>query len=109
VKDLTTLAAADPNFRLQKGNLALAKAYESLGDVDRAIGVYRGVLQRTPVSEAYYELGRLLAERGETSEAREMLKEILAKQNGLPRYLRRQERPWVWKARVLLKKLVGST
>ena len=34
-----------------------------------------------------------------------MLQEILAKQNGLPRYLRRQERPWVWKARVLLKRL----
>jgi hypothetical protein len=37
-----------------------------------------------------------------------MMQEILAKQNGLPRYLRRQERPWVWKARMLLKRLPES-
>ncbi len=108
VEDLTALRAADPDFKLQKGNLALATAYEGLGEDGKAVEVYGQILDRTPVSEAYYGLGRLLAKQGKTNEARQTLQEILAKQVGLPRYLRRQERPWVWKARMLLKKLPES-
>jgi hypothetical protein len=108
VQDLTALQAADPAFRLHQGNLALARAYESLGDEEKAAEVYRQILDRTPVSEAYYGLGKLLAKQGKAAGARQMLQEILAKQTGLPRYLRRQERPWVWKARMLLKKLPQS-
>jgi hypothetical protein len=105
VEDLTALAAADPAFKLYQGSLALARAYEGLGDEPKAIEVYRHILGRTTVSEAYYGLGKLLAKQGKTEEARQAAREILAKQNGLPRYLRRQERPWVWKARMLLKRL----
>jgi hypothetical protein len=108
-EDLAALRAADPAFKLQKGNIALATALEGMGDDDKAVEVYRQILGRTPVSEAYYGLGRLLAKQEKNSEARQILQEILAKQNGLPRYLRRQERPWVWKARRLLKKLPEST
>lgn len=108
IQDLTALKAADSVYKLHKGNIALARAYEGLGDEAKAGEVYRQILARTPVSEAYYGLGKLLAKQGNGAEARQMLQEILAKQNGLPRYLRRQERPWVWKARVLLKKLPQS-
>ncbi len=105
IEDLRALHAADPTFRLYQGSLALARAYEGLGDEPKAIEVYRDILGRTTVSEAYYGLGKLLAKQGNTEEARQAAREILAKQNGLPRYLRRQERPWVWKARMLLKRL----
>lgn len=105
VEDLTALTAADPNFKLHQGSLALARAHEGVGNDGKAAEVYRQILARTPVSEAYYGLGKLLAKQGQTAEARQMMQEILAKQNGLPRYLRRQERPWVWKARMLLKRL----
>lgn len=105
VEDLTTLTTEDPNYKLHQGSLALARAYEGLGDDHQAVQVYQQILSRTPVSEAYYGLGKLQAKQGNTDEARRMMQEILAKQNGLPRYLRRQERPWVWKARMLLKRL----
>lgn len=105
VEDLAALSAADPTFKLYQGNIALARAYEELGDEEKAVHVYRQILGRTPVSEAYYGLARLLAKQGKADEARQMIQEILAKQNGLPRYLRRQERPWVWKGRMLLKRL----
>jgi hypothetical protein len=36
---------------------------------------------------------------------RQLLEEVVSKQTGLPRYLRRQERPWVAKAKKLLKTL----
>ena len=105
VKDLRMLAEADPKYKLHKGNLALAEAYEGLGDEDKAIEVYRSILDNSPISRAYYGLGELLAKRGEAEQAREMMQAILAKQIGLPRYLRRQERPWVWRARRFLKTL----
>lgn len=105
VEDLTALTAADPSYKLYQGSLALARAYEGLGEDDKAVQVYRHILSRTPVSEAYFGLGKLLAKQDKLDEARQMMQEILAKQNGLPRYLRRQERPWVWKARMLLKRL----
>lgn len=105
VEDLVALSGADPTFKLHQGNLALARAYEGLGVEEKAVEVYRQILSRTPVSDAYFGLGKLLAKQGKTDEARQMMQEILAKQDGLPRYLRRQERPWVWKARMLLKRL----
>ena len=108
IVDLVALAAADPAYKLHQGNIALARAYEGLGDDAKAIDVYRQILARTPLSEAYFGLGRLLAKQDKAAEARQMMQEILAKQNGLPRYLRRQERPWVWKARMLLKRLPES-
>ena len=107
VKDLRALAEVDSTYKLHKGNLALAAAYEGLGDEDRAIEVYRSILDNAPISRAYYGLGQLLAKRGEENEAREMMQAILTKQIGLPRYLRRQERPWVWRARRFLKTLSG--
>ena len=105
VKDLTALAKAEPSYRLQEGNLALAEAYEGLGEPDKASQVYRSILKRTQVSQAYFCLGRLLANQGEIGQAREMMQEIIMKQAGLPRYLRRRERPWVWRARKFLKML----
>ena len=87
---------------------SISGEFSGLGEDGKAVEVYGQILDRTPVSEAYYGLGRLLAKQGKTNEARQTLQEILAKQVGLPRYLRRQERPWVWKARMLLKKLLES-
>ena len=108
VQDLRALGRVDPTFKLQKGNLALAEAYEGLGDEDKAVEVYRSVLGQSPISQAYYGLGRLLAEQGDVQQAREMMQEVLSKQVGLPRYLRRQERPWVWRARRFLRTLSAS-
>ena len=105
VKDLTALAEAAPSYNQQQGNLALAEAYEGLGEPDRAAQVYRSILKRSQVSQAYFGLGRLLASQGEIGEARNMMQEIIMKQAGLPRYLRRRERPWVWRARRFLKML----
>ncbi len=107
VDDLRALAAADATYKLHKGNLAMADAYEGLGEEDNAVEVYRSILANTPISRAYYGLGKLLAKRGEAKKAREMMQAILTKQMGLPRYLRRQERPWVWRARRFLKTLSG--
>lgn len=103
VEDLKAVVDRDPTFKLHQAALALAEAYEELGRDEEAAQAYQSILDRTTVSAAYYGLGKLQAKHGNIEEAKRLMQEILDKQSGLPRYLRRQERPWVWKARAFLK------
>jgi len=103
IADFKRVVEIEPAFRFHAGYMALADAYEAAGDDNNALATYEDVLGRTTISRAYYGYGRLLAKRGETEKARKMMEEILTKQTTLPRYLRRQERPWFRKAREFLK------
>jgi hypothetical protein len=105
VADLSSIIASEPHFKMHAAQLALAESYEALARPAEAAAVYRAVLERNPVSAANYGLGKIMADEGNTPEARQLLEEVVSKQTGLPRYLRRQERPWVAKARKLLKTL----
>ncbi len=105
IEDLAAIVATEPHFKMHAAQLALAESYEALARPADAAAVYRAVLERNPVSAANFGLGRILAEEGKEQEARRLLEEVVSKQTGLPRYLRRQERPWVAKAKKLLKTL----
>jgi hypothetical protein len=103
IADLEPVARAEPNYDFYGASLTLAESYERAGRDDAARGAYEDILGRTTVSRAYYNYGLLLAKHGETEKAREMMRQILAKKPTLPRYLRRQERPWFRKAEAFLK------
>lgn len=105
VEDLRRVVEQDPSFKFYRAALELAAVYETLGEDEQAAKTYQAILDRTTVSGAYYGLGALQAKHGNQDEAKRLLQEILAKQPGLPRYLRRQERPWVRKAKAMLKTL----
>ena len=105
VEDLSAIVAAEPHFKMHAAQLALAESHEALARPAEAAAVYRAVLERNPVSAANFGLGKIMAEEGDTQQARQLLEEVVSKQTGLPRYLRRQERPWVAKAKKLLKTL----
>ena len=103
--DFEAVIAIDPSHAFHAAHVELAETYAALGRADDAAAAYEAILSRTTISRAYYGYGKLLAERGEKDRARKMLREILAKQAALPRYLRRQERPWLRRAKSLLKEL----
>ncbi len=105
VEDLSAIVASEPHFKMHAAQLALAESYEALARPAEAAAVYRAVLERNPVSAANFGLGKIMADEGNTEEARQLLEEVVSKQTGLPRYLRRQERPWVAKSKKLLKTL----
>ena len=103
IADLESVARAEPAYKFYDAYLTLAECYERAGRDDAAQAAYQDILGRTTVSRAYYNCGRLLARHGEPDQAREMMQQILVKKPGLPRYLRRQERPWFRKAEAFLK------
>ena len=104
-RDFEAVIAIDPSHAFHGAHVELAETYAALGRKDDAAQAYEAILGRTTVSRAYYGYGKLLAERGEKDRARQMMREILAKQAALPRYLRRQERPWLRRAKAFLKEL----
>jgi hypothetical protein len=107
IQDLRNVVEREPTHAFYGAAVSLAEAYEANGEDAKAEETYRAILGRTTVSAAYYGYARLLAKRGEKQDARGQLQQILGKQPGLPRYLRRQERPWVGKAKAMLKELAA--
>lgn len=103
IGDLERVVQKDPSYGFYDAHLSLADAYEIAERTDEALKSYEAILGRTTVSRAYFNYGRLLAQRGKQEKAREMMQEILAKKTTLPRYLRRQERPWFRRAKAFLK------
>lgn len=57
------------------------------------------------LSETYLNYADLLAKQGRHTEARQWAQKVLDKQLTVPRYLRRQERPWVQRASMMLKQM----
>ncbi len=103
IADLERVVQTAPSHSFYGAHLSLAEAYEAADQVDKALQAYEAILGRTTVSRAYFNYGRLLAQQGEIEKARRMMEEILAKKATLPRYLRRQERPWFRRAKAFLK------
>lgn len=103
IEDLEPVVRAEPKHQFWDSYLTLAECYDRRGQPEKARAAYEEILGRTTVSRAYYGCGLLLDRQGEKERAREMMRQILAKKPALPRYLRRQERPWFKKAEVFLK------
>jgi hypothetical protein len=103
IDDLEVVVRLEPSHRFWDSYMTLAECYQSDGRLDAARAAYEEILGRTTVSRAYYGYGQLLQRLGDAERAREMMRQILAKKPTLPRYLRRQERPWFRKAEAFLK------
>jgi len=102
-EDLEPVVRAEPKHQFWDSYMTLAECYDRMGQPEKARAAYEVILGRTTVSRAYYGYGLLLDRQGDKERAREMMRQILAKKPALPRYLRRQERPWFKKAEAFLK------
>jgi hypothetical protein len=103
--DLERVAAGDPTYDFHRAAGLLAYAYANTGQPEKAEALFRQVTRISTASETYYNYARFLASQQRNPEARDWLKQILAKKPNMPGYLRRRERPWFRKANSLLKRL----
>lgn len=106
--DLIEVYHRDAKYDYQRAAGLLALMMAKTGDRERAALLFEDVLQTSTLSEIQYNYASTLADMGRTEDARAWAQRILAKKPSMPKYVRRQERPWFRKVNALLKKL-GTT
>jgi Flp pilus assembly protein TadD len=83
VAELSALVAADPRNPVFRGELA--RAYRQLGEMDRALPLYRRAAGDSPADpEAWYNLAAALQEAGRAAEAREAIEKAVHLDPGRP-------------------------
>jgi hypothetical protein len=103
--DLEMAVKRDPSHDFYRAVGLLAHAYAETGEKDKADVCFRQAVERSTLSETYLNYADFLASQGRNAEAREWAQKVLDKRPSMPGYLRRRERPWFRRARVLLKQL----
>ena len=108
VADLEKVTARDGKYDYQRAAGLQAYALGKIGERDKASTLFAEVTETSTLSETQYNYASFLAETGRPAEAREWTERILRKKATMPDYIRRRERPWFRKAKVLLKGLPRS-
>jgi len=105
VADLEKVFARDPKYDYQRAAGLLAYALGKTGEREQASALFADVTETSTLSETQYNYAAFLAETGRAAEAREWAERILRKKATMPDYIRRRERTWFRKAKILLKGL----
>jgi len=105
VADLEKVFARDPKYDYQRAAGLLAYALGKTGEREQASALFADVTETSTLSETQYNYAAFLAETGRAAEAREWAERILRKKATMPDYIRRRERTWFRKAKILLNGL----
>jgi hypothetical protein len=105
IPDLERVVRSEPKYDFHRATGLLAHAYAQAGLADKAEAQFRAATAASTLSETYFNYASFLAAEQRTDEAREWADRLLAKKATMPRFARRQERPWFRKAAALRKKL----
>lgn len=85
--------------------MALAEAQTALGQPDAAIAIWEQVVSQHSYARAKAQLAELMAAKGQTDRPRQLAEEVVAEDKHAPEYQRKQERPWVARAKRVAKSL----
>jgi hypothetical protein len=80
--------------------LLVARAYADSGQTHEALELLKGIVPRFAGEEARCFYAKTLAEAGQNAEAREVVREILKREERSPKHLRLAEKTWYDWARV---------
>lgn len=100
---LERVCAGDPEHDFGQTLMTLAETYAALDRPDDAIKAWRSVLERHTYARARVQLAELLLKRGELDAANPLIEEVIEDDSHAPAFQRKRERPWVQKARGLLR------
>lgn len=106
---LARLVQEDPGHDSGEARYALGVAYEKSGDKENARRTLEALAKTTSLPKVLFRLASLQADAGETALARETLERIIEESEYVPKYHRREVRPWVRKARRALSTLPASS
>jgi hypothetical protein len=98
---LDELIRLNPEFRSPAGHLLYARALEAEGNPARALEEYRLVAGSYPGAEAAVRYAQLLQSQGQSQEAQQVVRELLAQARIAPGHYRRAQREWLEAAQKL--------
>jgi hypothetical protein len=104
IPDLERAIAENPGFDFHRAKGLLAYALAKTGDA-RAEAMFQDALRMSTLTETQYHYAEFLAEQGRTAEAKEWVQKIIRKRATMPGFLKRRERQWFYKNRMLQAKL----
>jgi len=95
--------AINPRFRYGEPYLRLGEHYLTMGRYDDALAMLKqqGEIHTSSV-EGLYQLGETYRRMGDPAQARDAYRKSITAFRQSPRYKRREERRWVWRARLAL-------
>lgn len=102
---LEDVCVENPKHDYGNSLMALAEARAALGDADGAIAVWEQVVTQHSHARARVQLAELLAAKGQSDRARRLAEEVISEDKVAPEYQRKQEQPWVARAKKLLKQV----
>jgi hypothetical protein len=85
--------------------MALAETHMALGNTGAAIDIWQYVTQNHNYARARVQLAELLFAKGKKDEALAEAREVLNDEPHSPAYQRKRDRPWVGRARRLVRQL----
>lgn len=102
---LEDVCVENPKHDYGNSLMALAEARAALGDADGAIAVWEQAVTQHSHARARVQLAELLAAKGQSDRARQLVEEVISEDKVAPEYQRKQEQPWVARAKKLVKVL----
>jgi len=85
--------------------MALAETLTALGETDNAIQYWRHITQSHSYPRAKVQLAELYLAKNQPGLARTELQDVVADDLHAPTFQRRRDRIWVWRAKILMRKL----
>jgi tetratricopeptide (TPR) repeat protein len=85
--------------------MALAETLTALGETDTALKIWQQVTAEHSYARAKVQLAGLYLAKNQPDLARTELKDVVADDLHAPAFQRKRDRVWVWRAKILMRKL----
>jgi hypothetical protein len=105
LSDFERVIKTEPKYDFSRAHLFYARSLAATGRKDEASAAFERVLNASSSTEALLCAAEFFAEQGRKKEARELLERVLARRATMPAYQQRRERPWLRRAKALLRSI----
>jgi tetratricopeptide (TPR) repeat protein len=102
---LEGVVAENPKHDYGYTLMALAETLAALGDTDAALKIWQQVTTEHFYARAKVQLAELYLAKNQPELARTELKDVVADDMHAPAFQRKRDRVWVWRAKILMRKL----
>jgi len=105
LSDFERVIKTDPKYDFSRAQLFYARSLAAAGRNDDATPAFERLLNATSSTEALLCTAEFFAAQKRTQEAKELLERVLARRATMPAYQQRRERPWLRRAKALLRSI----